>query len=444
MGGEWRSSTIGELCDAGILELQTGPFGSQLHAHEYVERGVPVVPTEAIRNRRIDRSLLPQIPQDKAAALRRHLLLKGDILFARRGVQATGQIAYVRAEEEGFICGTGAIRVRVKSAGIVDAEFLSHVLADPAAVRWFKFHAIGATMPNLNESIIRAFSFHLPPLLEQQAIARLLGALDQKIELSRGVRAVLEAMARTLFTSWFLDPVHARAEGNDPGLPPRIAGRFADACVETDGVELPQGWRRQPFAETVTIISGGTPKTTVAEYWDGSIPWFSVADAPEDSDVWVLDTEKKISQAGVEHSATRILPVGTTIISARGTVGRVAMVGTPMAMNQSCYGLRSRSGKYSAFTYFATRYLVGRLRQHAHGSVFSTITRDTFAGISIAVPPRELLERFESDVGAYLERIRVGLVESSILTALRDALLPKLISGALRVRGAERTVGSIT
>src|SRR3954451_5723066 len=109
---DWQLTSIAQLCDAGIAELQTGPFGSQLHAHEYVPCGVPIVPTEAIRGRRIDHAVLPQITRLKADALRRHRLEPGDILFARRVVQATGHSAYVRDNEAGFICGTGAIRLR--------------------------------------------------------------------------------------------------------------------------------------------------------------------------------------------------------------------------------------------------------------------------------------------------------------------------------------------
>src|SRR5579862_3242499 len=110
---DWAQCSVGELCDAGFAELQTGPFGTQLHAYDYVAKGIPVVPTEALRNRQIDRSVLPEISPVKAEELRRHKLKIGDILFARRGVQATGHIGYVREGEVGFICGTGAIRLRV-------------------------------------------------------------------------------------------------------------------------------------------------------------------------------------------------------------------------------------------------------------------------------------------------------------------------------------------
>jgi len=191
------------------------------------------------------------------------------------------------------------------------------------------------------------------------------------------------------------------------------------------------------FAETIEIVGGGTPKTSVGEYWDGEIPWFSVVDAPTGSEVWVVDTEKKVTRAGVENSSTRVLPVGTTIISARGTVGRIALVGVPMAMNQSCYGLRGRTGSHGFFNYFSTRELVARLQQHAHGSVFDTITRDTLAGLSVVKPPAGLIEAFEKRVGPGLERISAGLLETRTLATLRDTLLPKLISGELRVKDAE-------
>lgn len=175
------------------------------------------------------------------------------------------------------------------------------------------------------------------------------------------------------------------------------------------------------------------PKTAVKEHWDGDIPWFSVVDAPADSEVWVVDTEKKVTRAGVENSSTRVLPVGTTIISARGTVGRITLVGVPMAMNQSCYGLRGLAGTRGFFNYYSTRELVARLQQHAHGSVFDTITRDTLAGVSVVLPPAELVEHFEKRVGPSLDRIRTALLEARTLAALRDMLLPKLISGELRV-----------
>src|SRR5688572_12130640 len=118
----WPETTLGALCEAGPIELQTSPFGSQLNSYDYVNYGAPVVPTEAISARRIDHSVMPKISTSKAQELARHRLQAGDVLFARRGAQATGHVGSVRNAEEGFICGTGAIRLRVNRVDIIDAD----------------------------------------------------------------------------------------------------------------------------------------------------------------------------------------------------------------------------------------------------------------------------------------------------------------------------------
>jgi len=302
----------------------------------------------------------------------------------------------------------------------------------------FRSYNSGSAQPSLNRNFIHPVLVEVPPLDEQRAIAHILGTLDDKIELNRRTNETLEATARALFKSWFVDfdPVRAKADGRDPGLPKPLANLFPARLVDSELGEIPEGWGVQSFADTVEIIGGGTPKTSVAEYWDGDIPWFSVADAPTVSDVWVVDTEKKITRAGVENSSTRILPVGTTIVSARGTVGKIALVGVPMAMNQSCYGLRGTSGAQGLFGYFGTRELIATLQQRTHGSVFDTIIRDTLAGVAVVVPPTGLVDAFEARVGASVQRIRASLLQSRALATLRDTLLPELISGDLRVKDA--------
>jgi type I restriction enzyme S subunit len=300
--------------------------------------------------------------------------------------------------------------------------------------------ASGSVQDNINLATLDRLRFPLPPLPEQRAIAHILGTLDDKIELNRRISETLEAMARALFKSWFVDfdPVRAKAEGRDPGLPKTLADLFPARLVDSELGEIPEGWEVRPFADTVEIIGGGTPKTELADYWDGDIPWFSVVDAPAGSDVWVVDTQKKITRAAVDDSSTRILPVGTTIISARGTVGKIALVGVSMAMNQSCYGLRGKTGAQGLFSYFKTRELIATLQQHAHGSVFDTITRDTLEGIPVVVPPQMVVAAFETNVGSALQHIRANVLQSRTLAALRDALLPKLISGELRMEAAMR------
>jgi type I restriction enzyme S subunit len=322
-----------------------------------------------------------------------------------------------------------------------------------------------SAVPGLNRNAAHARRILVPPLPEQRAIAHILGTLDDKIELNRRMNETLEAMAQALFKSWFVDfdPVvvnairagnpipekfaaraaHYRDNPDALGLPEDILRLFPARFVDSELGPIPEGWEVQPFSETVEVIGGGTPKTSVPEYWGGDIPWFSVVDAPTFAEIWVVDTEKKVTQKGVEASSTRVLPVGTTIISARGTVGRLALVGVPMAMNQSCYGLRGKQGAKGYFNYFSTRTLVSVLQQRAHGSVFDTITRDTLAGVAVIVPPNQVVDEFERLAEPLLRRIHKNLLESRALATLRDALLPKLISGEIRVKDVKHMDGCV-
>jgi type I restriction enzyme S subunit len=240
----------------------------------------------------------------------------------------------------------------------------------------------------------------------------------------------LEAMARAIFKSWFVDFDPVRK-----GLEP-----FPQTLWDSRLGWLPSGWNVGSFLDMVEVIGGGTPKTTVPEYWGGGIPWFSVADAPLGGDVFVIATQENISEVGLASSAARLLPFGATIITARGTVGKIALVGEPMAMNQSCYGL---IGRAPFFTYFSTQRLLATLRQRVHGSVFDTITRDTLTGVEVVIPPGDLMLEFDRVVSPSLMRVLANLKENRILAAIRDALLPKLLSGEVRVKQAEKMVGEV-
>jgi type I restriction enzyme S subunit len=350
-------------------------------------------------------------------------------------------------------------------------------VADPRFLHYAFRHAVkgslgltsGSARDFVRRNDYRNLKLLVPSLSEQRAIAHILGTLDDKIELNRRMNETLEAIARAIFKSWFVDfdPVidnalragnpipstlsekaarrremlaRAKAEGRDSCFPKHIAALFPDHFVDSELGLIPEEWETVTFAETVDIIGGGTPKTSVIEYWDGDIPWFSVVDAPLESDIWVIDTEKKISQLGLENSSTRVLKEGTTIISARGTVGKVALVGMPTAMNQSCHGLRDKKSELGFFTYYATQALVSNLLQRTHGSVFATITRDTLKSVIVVSPPENFIRVFENNITPLLYFIRKSIFESRTLAALRDALLPKLISGEFRVDDAERFI----
>lgn len=356
-----------------------------------------------------------------------------DVILSRRC--NPGETAYVPA---GLECALGQNLVLLRADGSkLYPPFLRWLVRGP---HWWEqvgtFINVGAVFDSLKCADIPNFRMPLPPLAEQKRIAEVLGTLDDKIELNRRMNATLEATARALFQSWFVDfdPVRAKLDGRTPsGMDFATAALFPDSFEESSLGHIPKGWEVCPLSEKIELISGGTPKTSEPDYWDGDIPWYSVKDAPVKSDVWVIHTEKHVTKVGIENSAAQILPEGTTIISARGTVGKLALVGTPMAMNQSCYGVRGVKGYEDFFTYFTLFQATNELQQRTHGTVFDTITRQTFETLDCCFPPANLTAAFDRAVEPLLSQIRENLHQSRTLTTLRDTLLPKLLSGEISV-----------
>lgn len=437
MGGEWRKARLGDL-----VAYQKG---FAFKSSDYRTSGHPIVRVSNFTDRSINMAECSYLSPYDVSQYSAYELNYRDVVLATVGSWPTNPASVVGKSISVPKCAHRALlnqnAVRLRAKDDLDQVFLFYRLRNED----FQIYLVGTAQGSASQASITLndifrFEFPLPPLAEQRAIAHILGTLDDKIELNRRMNETLEAIARAIFKSWFVDfdPVRAKANGEPPEsicrrlrLTPDLLALFPDRFVDSELGEIPEGWEVKPFSETVQIIGGGTPKTSVSEYWGGDIPWFSVVDAPAESDVFVIDTEKKITQTGLDDSSARILSAGTTIISARGTVGKVALVGVPMAMNQSCYGLRGLDGG-SFFTYYATRELVSTLKQHSHGAVFDTITRNTFAGVSV-VTFQPVVTAFETVVTPLMEKIKANSVQGRTLAELRDTLLPKLLSGELRV-----------
>ena len=206
---DWIRTTLGAACERGGGNIQTGPFGSQLHASDYVSAGIPSIMPQNIGDNRISEDGIARITPEDAKRLSRYRVRSGDIVYSRRG--DVERRAIVRRQQDGWLCGTGCLRVRFGN-GYVDPLYAAFYLGHPSVREWIVRHAHGATMPNLNTSILAACPFVVPPLPQQRAIAHILGTLDDKIELNRRMNETLEAMARALFKSWFVDfdPVRAK------------------------------------------------------------------------------------------------------------------------------------------------------------------------------------------------------------------------------------------
>jgi type I restriction enzyme, S subunit len=436
MGSEWQHTTLGECLNQEGGSILTGPFGTLLKAAEYTSTGVPVISVSEVGFGSIElKSHTPRVDHTITERLPKYLLREDDIVFARKGAgTAVERSALVKADQQGWFLGSDGIRVRLPRS--IDARYVSYWLQSKQHRNWMKQHAVGTTMPALNEGIVKRIPVSLPPLSEQKRIAHILGTLDEKIELNRRMNATLEAMARALFQSWFVDfdPVRAKMDGRKPeGMDDATSSIFPDGFQQSSLGQIPNGWEVCPLSKKIQLFSGGTPQTSEPTYWGGDVPWYSVRDAPSETDVWVTHTDKRITQLGVANSAAQVLPEKTTIISARGTVGKVALTAMPMAMNQSCYGVRGVAGYSACFTYYAIREAASKLQQRTHGTVFDTITTDTFNTLECIFPPSKTTAAFEHRVEPLLGQICANLYQARIVSTMRDALLPKMIKSELLI-----------
>jgi type I restriction enzyme S subunit len=432
MSSEWNRFTF-EVAPVSILDGDRGTnYPSQ---DDFLSAGHCLfLNTGNVTPGGFDFSNCAFISEEKDNVLRKGKLVRGDIVLTTRGTVGNVGLFNERIPFDHVRINSGMVILRPEQETL-SSYFLYLFLRSDLFKEQANSLRSGSAQPQLPIRDLKCVEITVPPIKDQNKICSFLGALDDRITLLRETNTTLEAIAQALFKSWFVDfdPVRAKQEGREPeGMDADTAALFPDSFEESELGLVPRGWNQVPFTDTVSVIGGGTPKTKVSEYWNGDIPWFSVVDAPASTDVFVIDTQKHITEKGLNSSSTKLLEKGTTIISARGTVGRLALVGRQMAMNQSCYGLRGKAEDVY-FTYFSTHRLIESLKQRSHGSVFDTITTETMKGVFVIYPGKAVVQSFETLLQPVMERIHKNLDQAQTVATLRDTLLPRLISGQLRL-----------
>jgi len=298
--------------------------------------------------------------------------------------------------------------------------------------------ATGAAQQNISGALIKSLRLPFPLLPEQGAIAHILGTLDDKIELNRGMAETLEAMARALFKSWFVDfdPVRAKQEGRDPGLPAEVAALFPDRLVESEVGQIPEGWGVGAFGDFVELVRDqvnplDSPQTT---YHHFSIPAFDDGQFP------VVELGE-----GIKSQKSRVPADAVLLSKLNPEIDRVWYVDVQQGESAVCSTeflvLRPQIPAGRGFVYCLSRD--AGFRQGLEGLVTGTskshqrVQVDSLLRIGVVRPPDALLSAFEGTASTLLERTLQCRREGRTLGALRDALLPRLISGELRVEDAE-------
>jgi len=304
----------------------------------------------------------------------------------------------------------------------------------------------GSTMPKLTQGNMNRIPLLAPPLPEQRAIAHLLGTLDDKIELNQRTSETLEAMAQALFKSWFVDfnPVRAKAEGRDPSLPKPLADCFPSRFVDSELGEIPEGWVVKPIGDLAEVVGGSTPKTEETDFWKGGRHcWATPKDLSGLSMPVLLDTERKITDSGLSQISSGLLPQGTVLLSSRAPIGYLAIAEVPVAVNQGFIAMKARPGTSNLFLLRWASSAYDGIVSRANGSTFLEISKSSFRPIRIVAPATRVMHAFDRVSRPMYDKIVDHERECRTLAALRDALLPKLISGELRIPHAEAVVARV-
>lgn len=463
----WEVLPLGEVCRRGGGNVQTGPFGSQLHASDYVSEGIPSVMPQNIGDNKILDTGIARITKEDAERLSKYRVREGDIVYSRRG--DVERRALVRKTEDGWLCGTGCLRIRFGD-GIVYPRYAAHYLGHPSVREWIVRHAHGATMPNLNTTILSELPFVLPPWNVQVLIGDAIEAYDEKLDLNHRVNQTLEAMAQAIFKSWFVDfdPVKAKIaaiqEGRDPLraamtaisgkpdaeldtlLPEQYAQLSATSALFPDEMEdselgdIPKGWAVAHIQDVVEGVYDG-PHATPPEATEGAV-FLGIRNMTGTS----LDMSdvRHIAEADWAQWTRRIEPrAGDIVFSYEATLGYFALLPSGL---RCCLGRRLaliRPRVEQGFGSFWFHQFVAPpfqrfLEKHTiPGATVNRIALKDFPSFPVLKPATAIQSSFCERVDSIWSLIHSNQTQSERLEKLRDTLLPKLLSGELQVHSAE-------
>lgn len=305
----------------------------------------------------------------------------------------------------------------------------------------FSAYSDKAAVPGLNRNHLHTAQVIFPSTIhEQKVIASILGSLDDKIELNRQMNETLEAMARAIFKDWFVDfgPTRAKMERRPPYLPGQVWSLFPDTIDEETG--LPQGWEESKVSKIGQVICGKTPSTKVKEFYGVDVPFITIPDMRDK--VFCLDTTKYLSQIGEKSQHKKTLPPGSLCVSCIATPGLVVITTLPSQTNQQINSVIPTNPQETYYWYWILRDLGEEIRQAGSGgSVLHNLSTERFKNLDVLKPSCMAIISYSDNVSSIFEKILENSKESRTLAELRDRLLPKLMSGEIRVKEAEKMIG---
>ena len=409
---DWNYSKLKNVCiqPGGV---QTGPFGSLLHKKDYKPFGTPIITVEHLGENRIIHRDLPCVSDEDCKRLSRYTMKMGDIIFSRVGSVDRRSIA--REDEEGWLFSGRCLRVR-PNPELIDPYYLSWFFGLPIFKEHIRQIAVGATMPSLNTKLLSNVEIFYPNLIEQRSISSILNSLDDKIELNRQMNTNLEAIGQSIFKHWFVDFEFP----NEEGKPYKSSGGEMEG---TELGEVPVGWRVGELNEISTLMMGLSPQS--ASYNDIG-EGFPLLNGAADFSGKIISPKKYTSKP------TRICQKDDLLFCIRATIGNITFSNNQYCLGRGVASLTPKDSIYKEFIYFQLNYSLNYLISRATGSVISGLSKPDIENLKIIIPVLNQIDKFHNNMINIFDKIQKNSEENITLPNIRDALLPKLMSGEIR------------
>ncbi|MBO7261962.1 MAG: restriction endonuclease subunit S [Alistipes sp.] len=412
---EWKTYKLGDIAD-----IQTGPFGSQLHNKDYADEGSPIVTVEHLGNRHFTTQNLPLVSDTDKARLSKYILSEGDIVFSRVG--SVDRCSYVSKAEDGWMFSGRCLRVRCSSKAY--PLYVYYYFCLESIKQYIRNVAVGATMPSINTQIMSEIPISLPSLEEQRRIAGILGAIDDKIENNRRINTNFELQAQALYKQWFVDFEFP----NEEGKPYKSSG---GKMFDSELGQIPEGWSVGKLEDIGDIIGGGTPSKAVAEYYTkNGIAWITPKDLSVSHLKFTAKGETDITELGYKNSSAKIMPRGSVLFSSRAPIGYISIAKNDICTNQGFKSVIPHNG-CTAFVYYFLLSNTENIESKATGSTFKEASGALMKSLELVIPSDDILEKFEKIMSPIFESQEKFEAENETLTTLRDTLLPKLMNGEI-------------
>ncbi|TQE99238.1 MAG: restriction endonuclease subunit S [Spiribacter salinus] len=434
MGDNWFRTTLGSIATKDGYGLVDGPFGSNLPASYYTDSGVPV-----IRGSNLSRGVVRFkadnfvfVSKETAQKLKRSLCKANDIVFTKKG--SLGQTGLVPEDGpfEVYLLSSNQMKLTVDDS-LADPKFVYYVVSSDVSVRKILQDADQTGVPKTNINYLKSFPINLPPLHYQHAIADVLGTLDEKIELNRQMNRTLEAMARAIFKAWFVDfePVKAKAGGATSfrGMPQAIFDQLPHRFTDTELGRVPEGWGVKPIGDTLDVTMGQSPPSEYYNDQGEGLPFHQ----------GVRDYGFRFPTHRVSCTLeSRLADEGDVLISVRAPVGRINVANRRMVIGRGLAAAKHREG-HSSYALYLLKHLFAVEDAVGDGTIYKAITKNFLLGMPVVSPPKAIVAECEKLLKPLDSLVETNVEATQTLAAIRDTLLPKLISGELPVGPPERS-----